>query len=84
MVAACHSLRLDGVSAVFVEKLGRLTVLNEIFTQEEIERARRYHRPLYWIRLAELALGLLVPLAFVFAQVDDASSRRPGGWKCWR
>ena len=53
-------------------------MLNEIFTQEEIERARRYHRPLYWIRPAELALGLLVPLAFVFAQVDDELS--PAWW----
>jgi STE24 endopeptidase len=39
-----------------------------------MERARRYHRPLYGIRLAELALGLLVPLALVFAQVDDELS----------
>lgn len=49
-------------------------MLNEIFTEEEVERARRYHRPLYWLRLAELGLGLLVPLALVFAQVDDELS----------
>jgi STE24 endopeptidase len=43
-------------------------LLNEIFTQAEIERARRYHRPLYAVRIAELALGLAVPGALAFAQ----------------
>jgi Zn-dependent protease with chaperone function len=74
VVAAGHPLRLDGGSAVFVERLGRLTLLNEFFTQEEIERARRYHRPLRWIQLAEMALALLVPLALALASVDDALS----------
>ena len=53
-------------------------MLNEIFTEEEVARARRYHRPLYWIRLAELTLGLLVPLALVFAQVGDELA--PAWW----
>lgn len=39
-----------------------------------MERARRYHRPLYGIQLAEMALGLLVPLALAVAPVDDALS----------
>jgi STE24 endopeptidase len=43
-----------------------------------VGRARRYHRPLYRIRLAEMALGLLVPLALVLAQVDDELS--PAWW----
>jgi Zn-dependent protease with chaperone function len=43
-----------------------------------VERARRYHRPLYRIRLAEMALGLLVPMALVFAQVDDELA--PAWW----
>ncbi len=53
-------------------------MLNAIFTEEEVARSKRYHRPLYRIRLAELALGLLVPLALVFAQVDDELS--PAWW----
>ena len=46
----------------------RLALLNEIFTHEELERARRYHRPLYSVRLAELGLGIAVPAAIAFVQ----------------
>ncbi|MGH2921028.1 MAG: M48 family peptidase, partial [Gaiellaceae bacterium] len=49
-------------------------MFNEIFTQEDVDRARRYHRPLYGIRLAELALGLAVPLALALGQVGRAFS----------
>jgi STE24 endopeptidase len=49
---------------------GRSTLLNEIFTQEEVERARRYHRPLYAVRLAELALALAVPGALAFGRAE--------------
>jgi len=38
----------------------------EGFSPEEIERSRRYHRPLYAARLAELAVGLAVPGALAF------------------
>jgi STE24 endopeptidase len=48
--------------------LGGSTLLNEIFTQEEVERARRYHRPLYAVRLTELALGVAVPGALAFGR----------------
>ena len=51
-----------------------MTLLNEIFTQKDVERSRRYHRPLYAVRLAELAVGLGVPLALVLADVGDALS----------
>ena len=53
-----------------MEHLSPLTLLNEKFTQEDVERSRRYHRPLYGIRLAELVLGLAVPAAFVIADLD--------------
>jgi STE24 endopeptidase len=33
-----------------------------------VERARRYHRPLYAVRLAELALSLAVPAALAFGR----------------
>lgn len=34
-----------------------------------MERARRYHRPRYPVRVAELALGIAVPAALAFGQV---------------
>jgi STE24 endopeptidase len=57
--------------------LGRLTLLNEIFTEQERERARRYHRPRYAVRVAELALGIAVPAALAFGQVGRLAS---GAW----
>jgi STE24 endopeptidase len=48
------------------------------FTQEDVARARRYHRPLYGIRLAELAIGLAVPLVLVLIDPGDALS--PAWW----
>jgi STE24 endopeptidase len=52
-----------------------------LFTTEEVERARRYHRPLYVALLVDTALGLLVLSLLVFtrlgswlyAVVDDLS-----------
>jgi STE24 endopeptidase len=55
-----------------------LTLFNENFTQEDLERSRRYHRPLYGIRLAELAIGLAVPLGLALADVGAAFS--PAWW----
>ena len=47
-----------------------LTLLNEKFTQEDRERSRRYHRPLYRIRLAEVAIALVVPAAVALAELE--------------
>jgi hypothetical protein len=33
-----------------------------------VERARRYHRPLYAVRLAELVLAIAVPAALAFGR----------------
>jgi STE24 endopeptidase len=41
----------------------------EGFSPEEIERSRRYHRPLYAARLAELAVGIALPAALAFGRV---------------
>jgi STE24 endopeptidase len=41
----------------------------EGFSPEEIERSRRYYRPLYAARLAELAVGIAVPGALAFGRV---------------
>jgi STE24 endopeptidase len=41
----------------------------EVFSRDEVERSRRYHRPLYAARLAELAVGLAVPGALAFGRV---------------
>ena len=50
----------------------------EPFTREEIERARRYHRPLYGALVAETALGLGTLAAIAFAV--PWSWARPLGW----
>lgn len=42
------------------------------FTDEEVERARRYHRPRYLALLADLALGQAVLAAVAFTGVGDA------------
>jgi STE24 endopeptidase len=47
------------------------------FTAEEVERARRYHRPLYAARLAELALGLAVPAALAFGRAEKLFDSLP-------
>jgi STE24 endopeptidase len=57
-----------------MEHFDRSTLLNEIFTQEDVDRSRRYHRPLYGIRLAELGLGVVVPLLLAVFDVGDAIS----------
>jgi STE24 endopeptidase len=60
-----------------MEHFGNLGASVHFFTREEMQRARRYHRPLYALRLGELALGIAVPAALAFAHAgrlfDDRS-----------
>src|SRR5262245_3283056 len=48
----------------------------DYFSSEEVERARRYHRPRYVLLLVNLVLGLAVLAAFAFSwpgdRLDDA------------
>jgi STE24 endopeptidase len=43
----------------------------QIFDSAQIERARRYHRPVYLVRLASIALGLLVLGSLSFGGLGD-------------
>ena len=69
--------------ASFGEGLFKLTYLDvnasDLFAHEEIERARRYHRPLYRALGVDLLLGLGVLLAIVFGPPGDWLSGATGG-----
>ena len=42
-----------------------------LFTPEEVERARRYHRPLYIALLVDTTLGLVALSLLVFTRVGS-------------
>lgn len=48
---------------------------SEPFTTEDVERARRYHRPGYLLLPVDIALGLGVPAAFAFGPPGRALDR---------
>jgi hypothetical protein len=54
-----------------------------LFTPEELERARRYHRPLYIALLVDTTLGLVALSLLVFTRGDRGctplSTSFPGG-----
>jgi STE24 endopeptidase len=52
---------------------------SDLFAHEEIERARRYHRPLYRALIVDLLLELGVLLAIVFGPPGDWLSGATGG-----
>ncbi|HXF57816.1 MAG TPA: M48 family metallopeptidase [Actinomycetota bacterium] len=58
-------------------------VLEEVFTPEEVERARRYHRPLYAAFVANLALGLAALSALAFSPAGDALHAPVAGLPWW-
>ena len=49
-----------------------LRVGAEVFGAEQVERARRYHRPIYLVRVLGIALGLLVLGLLSFTAAGDA------------
>jgi STE24 endopeptidase len=55
----------------------------ELFTGEEIERGRRYHRPLYAALAVDLALGLVVLGLLAFGSVGDVLYRVVDGLPWW-
>ena len=56
-----------------VKKKTEATAATEpLFGDDELERARRYHRPLYVARLADLALGLALLAMLAFGSPGDA------------
>ena len=55
----------------------------EVFSAAEVERARRYHRPIYLVRVLGIALGLLVLGLLSFAGVGDALYGLVESWPWW-
>ena len=53
------------------------------FTDEQVERARRYHRPLYLASLVALALDLLVLSLLSFGPVGAWLYGMTAGWPWW-
>ena len=52
--------------AVLMEHFALVSASVSGFSRDEVDRARRYHRPLYALRLVSIALGILVPGVLAF------------------
>jgi STE24 endopeptidase len=55
----------------------------EVFSAEQVERARRYHRPVYVVRVVGIALGLVVLWLLAFTGVGDALYGLVDDWPWW-
>ena len=55
----------------------------DLFGPEQVERARRYHAPLYATALGNLALGLGLLAALAFTPLGDVVYRPLEGWEWW-
>jgi STE24 endopeptidase len=55
----------------------------EVFSAAQVERARRYHRPVYFVRVAGIALGLVVLWLLTFTGVGDALYGLVDDWPWW-
>jgi STE24 endopeptidase len=55
----------------------------EVFAQEQVERSRRYHRPVYVVRLLGIALGLLTFGLLSFSPLGDALYSPVEDWPWW-
>jgi Zn-dependent protease with chaperone function len=55
----------------------------EVFSPAQIERARRYHRPIYVARVVGIALGLVVLWLLAFTGVGDALYGLVEDWAWW-
>lgn len=56
---------------------------SEIFGDEQVERSRRYHRPLYAAAIVNLALGLGLLAILAFTSVGDLLFDTVRGWEWW-
>jgi STE24 endopeptidase len=54
-----------------------------VFSEEQVARARRYHRPLYAAAIAALALDLAVLSVIVFGGLGDRLSASLDDWPWW-
>lgn len=55
----------------------------EVFSREQVERSRRYHRPAYVVRLFGIALGLAVLALLSFTGIGGALHGLVDGWPWW-
>ncbi len=55
----------------------------DVFSGEQVERARRYHRPLYFALALDLIFGIGVLAVLAFSRVGDASFRLVDGGPWW-
>jgi STE24 endopeptidase len=55
----------------------------EVFAAEEVERSRRYHRPIYLVRVLGIGLGLLVLGLLSFSAAGDALYELVDDWAWW-
>jgi STE24 endopeptidase len=55
----------------------------QIFDSEQVERARRYHRPVYFVRITGIVLGLLVLAALSFTSIGDGLVGLVDGLPWW-
>jgi STE24 endopeptidase len=53
------------------------------FTSEQVERARRYHRPLYWSMLGDLVIGIGLLAALSFTPLGDRLYRWVAALTWW-
>ncbi|HEY8628666.1 MAG TPA: hypothetical protein VIL56_10150, partial [Gaiellaceae bacterium] len=55
----------------------------DVFSGEQLERARRYHRPLYLALAFDLVFGVGVLAVLAFSRVGDALYRLVDGGPWW-
>ena len=55
----------------------------DVFSGEQVERARRYHRPLYLALAVDLVVGFGVLAILAFSRVGDAALRLVDGGPWW-
>ena len=60
-----------------------MATLSVDFTAEEVERARRYHRPLYAALLVDVVLGLGILAALTFGSIGDHLYAAVDGLSWW-
>jgi STE24 endopeptidase len=60
-----------------------LSAEGQIFESEQVERAKRYHRPVYLVRVVGIVLGLLVLALLSFTSIGDALYELVEGLPWW-
>ena len=76
--------RLKGTATPGLSTLGYVSVnAVDVFSGEQVERARRYHRPLYFALALDLVSGVGVLAVLAFSRVGDALFRLVGGGPWW-